>query len=105
MQLSNVETRTALQMVEAARSGRIFTVQFIKRTTGELRTMSCRRGVRKGVKGVGMSYDPLSKGLLTVWDVNKGQHRMINLADLVSLTMDGKTFIWTGRRFEEATPE
>ncbi len=96
---------TSLQMVEGAKNGRIFTVEFIKRTTGELRKMTCRRGVRKGVKGVGMSYDPLSKGLLTVYDVEKEAYRMINLRDLVSLKMGRRTYVWNGRRFERLQDE
>jgi hypothetical protein len=95
-----MEKMTSLQMVEGARSGRIFTVEFIKRTTGELRTMVCRRGVRKGLTGKGMSYDPLSKALLTVWDVQKGAYRMISLDRLVRLRMGKRTYTWNGRRFE-----
>lgn len=91
---------TSLQMVENARNGRIFTVEFIKRTNGELRRMVCRRGVRKNLKGTGMAYDPLSKALLTVWDVQKGAYRMINLEQLVALRMGKREFRWNGRRFE-----
>ena len=95
-----MEKMTSLQMVEGARTGRIFTVEFIKRTTGELRTMVCRRGVRKGLTGKGQPYDPLSRSLLTVWDVQKGAYRMINLASLVRLRMGKRTYVWNGRRFE-----
>lgn len=49
----------------------IFIVKFIKRTTGEIRTMRCRKGVKKYVSGVGAAYDAKSKGLLTVWDMDK----------------------------------
>ena len=90
---------TGQNMVDAARNGRIFTVDFIKRTNGELRTMVCRRGVRKGITGRGMNYDPLSKALLTVWDVQKGAYRMISLDNLVSLKMGGRSFRWNGKRF------
>jgi hypothetical protein len=93
------ETMSGLNMVEAARNGRIFTVEVIKRTNGEHRVMVCRRGVRKGITGRGMSYDPISKALLTVWDVQKGAYRMVNLERLVALKMGGKTFRWNGKRF------
>jgi hypothetical protein len=96
----NSETMTALQMLESARDGRIFSVQFIKRTTGEFRHMVCRRGVQKGITGKGMHYDAISRGLLPVWDVNKEGYRMINLANLVSLSMGSKKYRWDGRRFE-----
>jgi len=90
---------TGQNMVDAARNGRIFTVEFIKRTNGEFRTMVCRRGVRKGITGRGMNYDPLSKALLTVWDIQKNAYRMISLDNLVSLKMGGRTFRWNGKRF------
>jgi hypothetical protein len=96
----NSEHMTALQMLERARDGRIFTVEFIKRTTGELRRMNCRRGVKNGVTGKGMAYDAISRALLPVWDIEKEAFRMINLAELVSLSMGGKKYIWDGRRFE-----
>ena len=91
---------TAQQMLEKARDGRVFTVEFVKRTTGEWRTMTCRRGVKKGVTGVGMAYDPLSRGLFTVYDMQKKAFRHINLKDLRALVMDGKRYEWTIRGFE-----
>ena len=51
--------------------GKIFTVDFIKRTNGEPRTMNCRRNVQKGVKGVGLKFDPKEKDLLVVYDMQK----------------------------------
>jgi hypothetical protein len=93
------DIKSSLNMVEEARNGRIFTVCFRKRTNGEIRVMTCRRGVRKGLTGKGMSYDPLSKALLTVWDVQKGAYRHVNLSDLIWLKMGKRTFRWTGRRF------
>jgi hypothetical protein len=96
----NSETMTALQMLESARDGRIFSVQFIKRTTGEFRHMVCRRGVKAGITGKGMAYDAISRGLLPVWDLQKEAYRMVNLADLVSLSMGSKKYVWDGRRVE-----
>jgi hypothetical protein len=99
----NSEHMTALQMLEKARDGRIFTVEFIKRTTGELRRMNARRGVKNGVTGKGIAYDAISRGLLPVWDVHKEAHRMINLAGLVGLSMGGKKYLGDGRRFERVS--
>jgi hypothetical protein len=62
----------------------IFSVKFIKKD-GTLRQMNCRRGVTKGVKGVGMSYDPFEKNLLPVWDIVKGEYRMINISTIQEL--------------------
>ena len=35
---------------------------------GELRTFNFRGGVRKGVKGVGLSYNPKEHNLIVIWD-------------------------------------
>jgi hypothetical protein len=93
---------TLEQFEEATASGKVFTVEFYKRTNGELRKMNCRRGVKKGVKGVGMKYDPKERNLLTVYDMQKleegaterGAFRMINLSDLKSLKLEGKVYSW-----------
>ena len=43
----------------------IFSVEFIKKD-GSVRTMTARLHVKKGVKGTGMAYNPIEKGLLPV---------------------------------------
>jgi hypothetical protein len=87
---------TVQQLIERASSGRFFTVEFIKRTTGELRVMTCRLGVSKGVTGKGMAFDPASKGLLPVYDVQTQGYRMINLSGLRAVRMDGERFTFEG---------
>lgn len=97
-------------------SGQLFSVDFIKRGTGELRTMTARRGVKKGVKGVGMSYNPEEHDLLIVYDMQKldpasphnagksqeemqrGAFRSIDLTALVALRMEGQTWAWNSAR-------
>lgn len=90
------------EFVEKTNNGLIFTVEFIKRTNGEKRLMNCRRNVQKGVKGVGLKFDPAEKGLLVVYDMQKlnegtgekGAFRMINLNDLLTLKMNGSSYNW-----------
>jgi len=55
-----------------------FTVEFTKKD-GTERKMNCRMGVKKYLKGTGMNYNPVEKGLLTVFDMQKGQYRCIPL--------------------------
>jgi hypothetical protein len=69
--------------------GKIFNVKFIKKD-GTLRSMTCRRGVSKDVKGVGMSYDPQKFNLIGVYDMQKG-FRMINASTIQEVTINGKT--------------
>lgn len=86
---------------QATATGQIFTVTFIKRTTGEERVMNCRRGVKKGVTGEGMAFDPKTKNLLCVFDLQADAYRMVNLEQLVALRMSGKLYTWTRDTFEE----
>ena len=72
---------------------KIFTVTFVKRTTGEVRTMNAMRGVRKGVTGQGLSFNPSEKNLLTVYDMKKQGHRFVNLNDVISFTANRKKFV------------
>lgn len=71
---------------------KFFSVEFIKKD-GSLRKMVARLGVTKGVTGEGMKYDPISKGLLPVYDVQKQAYRMININTIQSLKVKGKK--WT----------
>lgn len=78
-----------------------FTVKFIKRTTGELRTMNCRRDVKKHLKGGELKYSPNTKGLVTVWecksldyDKKDAGYRMINLDGVTEIKADGNTYIF-----------
>lgn len=82
---------TVQEIVELIRSnkGKIFSVTFIKRTTGEERTMVCRLQVSKGVTGEGLKFDPTQKALLVAYDVQKEAFRMINLATVKSIRMEG----------------
>lgn len=110
------------QFMEKTASGQLFTVDFVKRGDGSIRTMNCRRGVSKGVKGVGQAYKPSDHNLLTVYDMQKldpsaahnkgktqeemqkGAFRNINLDALVALRMEGKAFNWDAgkKRFIQA---
>ena len=70
---------------------KIFTVTFIKKD-GTVRVMNARRGVSKGVKGVGMSFDPTEKDLITVYDMTKGAFRMVNAKTITELKASKKVF-------------
>jgi len=78
----------AIDMIKGSR-GRVFGVQFIKRSTGEVRKMSARTGVSKYVTGEGLKFSPSKKNLITVFDMNKHGYRMINLEGLTSLRLNG----------------
>ena len=61
-----------------------------------MREMNCRRGVKKGLAGGSLRYEPSKYGLLPVYDmqVKEGNaRRMINIWTLVSFNIGGETFI------------
>jgi len=83
--------RKVLEEIQTA-NNTIFSVEFIKKD-GSVRTMTARLNVKKGVKGTGMSYDPIEKGLLPVWDMQKNAFRMINLKTVTKLQIKGEELI------------
>ena len=90
--MNTIARDTAIQIIKNS-AGKIFGVSFIKRTTGQTRHMSARRGVRKDVNGEGLKYNPESKQLLTVYDMNKKGHRMLNTETLYRLVLKGNSYI------------
>lgn len=72
--------------------GKFFSVSFIKKD-GTLRHMTCRLGVTKGLTGKGMSYDALSKNLLTVRDVEIEEFRNINLETLKEVSLAKEKYV------------
>jgi hypothetical protein len=90
--------------------GKLFTVTFVKKTDKTVRTMTCRRGVTKGVKGVAVDRagEDARNNVLTVFDMQKleegkdekGAFRRINLEQLVSLKHKGKQYAYAQARQE-----
>ena len=73
--------------------GKIFSVVFEKRTTGEFRKLVGRLGVHKDVNGVGLRYDPATKQLMTVYDMQNRGWRMINIEGLTQLQTQGASYV------------
>lgn len=80
-----------VERIKACHSG-FFSVEFIKRTTGERRKMICRQDVKKHLKGGELKYDPEEKGLLTVYSMDAKGYRSIPLENLISATINGETY-------------
>ena len=80
-------------------SGKIFTAEFIKKD-GSRRIINARTNVTKGNKGIGLSFNPISKCLLPVLDValsrkvddiNKAK-RFLNLNSLIWVKVKGTKY-------------
>ena len=99
---ASTETHMTIQeFIDRASSGQIFTVEFIKRTTGELRVMNCRRGVTKHLRGGELGYDAAVKKLLTVYDLKSEGYRTVPLDGLVSVKVGGQSYSWNGEALIE----
>ena len=73
-------------------NGKFFSAVFTKKN-GDIRLMTCRLGVKKGVKGVGLKFEPQDKGLMTVFDIHAGGYRFINLKTLERLKIGGVEYV------------
>ena len=71
-------------------NGKIMTVSFIKRGDNTLRTMNCRTGVSKGVKGKKRARRNI--GLITVYEMSKKEFRHINVSGLRALKLGGHKY-------------
>ena len=74
----------AIRIIQSQK-GKFFTAQFLKRSNGKVRKLNGRLGVKKHVKGIGAVYNAESKGLITVFDAQKRQYRMIPVETMFRL--------------------
>ena len=92
-----MENPTIISAKEAAdlltaTEGRIFSVRFIKRTTGEERVMTARTGVKKHLKGGKAAYDAAEKDLIFVYDLSAEGYRTIALDAITALRINGEQY-------------
>lgn len=73
-------------------TGGIFNVKFYK-TNGELRSINARFGVRKGVTGKGLSYNPEEYGNIIIFSMNDNGFRTVKLDNVVSIKFNGLTLL------------
>jgi hypothetical protein len=91
-EVTEISQADAKRLVQDYDGGQFFTVTFVKRGDGSLRTMNCRKGVVKDTNGNGHKYDPASKDLICVRDVQKREHRMIALDTIRTIRMRGVSY-------------
>lgn len=77
--------------------GQIFAIEFIKRSTGELRSMQCRTGVKKHLKGGTKAYTPKDHNLLCVYDLAAKGYRSVPVENVLSMTVSGQRFVFAGQ--------
>ena len=72
--------------------GEFFTAVVRKKGNGQFRKFNCRLGVKKGVNGKGMAYDPKAYDLITIWDGYKKGFRMLSVPHLIMLKVNGQKY-------------
>ena len=87
-QTNEQRTINRLDTLLRSSNGRIMRVNFIKRTTGKLRVMSCRLKVRSKLNGGSKPYIDKDKGLLTVYDMGVHGYRSIPLDGIQEIKID-----------------
>lgn len=85
-----ISVTEAIKLINGSK-GRFFTVSFIKRGDNSLRTMNCRIGVQKGVKGTRKGRNR-NTGLITVFDMTNHEFRNINISGLRNIKVSGKEY-------------
>jgi hypothetical protein len=63
---------------------KFFTARFMKKG-GEMRTIRARLGVKKGLKGGELTYNPSERNNLIVWDLEKKAYRTIKFDNLLEI--------------------
>ena len=86
-----IKRAEAAEMIRKS-NGAIFGVDFIKRTTGELRKMTARLGVKRHLKGGVAAYDAAAKDLIFVYDITAEGYRTIALDAITSLRISGEKY-------------
>ena len=94
--MKKIDKDTAKKYIYAT-NGKYFSAVFIKKD-GEKRFIHCRIGVKKGVKGVGLSYNPDERNNVIVKDRQKMDWRTINVDTLKSLKIKGVEYTITNNK-------
>lgn len=74
--------------------GKFFTVTFVKKD-GTIRTMTARTGVKKGVTGTGLKFNPSERNLKVVWSCDAKTFRMININTILGIKFKSKNYFNT----------
>ena len=77
---------------ELQQLGGIFNVKFYK-ADGTTRSMNARFGVRKGVSGKGLRYDPSERNNIIVYSMNDKGFRTINLDRIRTIKFNKQVYV------------
>ena len=78
-------------VIDMVSNGRVFSANFVKKD-GTIRTINCRTGVVKHLKGGTLAFDPISRNLIPVFDMIKNGYRFIGFDRLNWIKIGGKKY-------------
>ena len=95
--MKTISRDKAVEIIRAQKEeGVFFSLEFIKRSTGELRKMVCRGGVKKHLQGGELKYNPADHDLIGVWDSTvadpKKAYRSISIEGIQMLKAGGEEY-------------
>ena len=73
-------------------NGKFFTVEFTKRSTGEVRIMRATTNYESKLAGGDLGYDANEKALIPVWDLEKKAFRSIPTDAVIRIVALGNTY-------------
>ena len=88
MTAPSISIADAIKFIEE-RQGKLYSIVFTKRSTGEERQMVCRQNVVSHLKGGEKAYDATAKGLITTFDFQKNAYRSIPIEGIKRIKMHG----------------
>jgi hypothetical protein len=88
--MKKITKEQAIKVINSLKND-IFTVEFVKKN-GDLRSMNCRLGVTKHLKGGEQAYEPSDYDLVCVFDMKKQAYRSINLNTLKTIKIKGEQY-------------
>lgn len=84
-----VHKEDLIDFLDTNHKGRFFNVKFRKKSTGELRSMTCKLGVKyKRKTDRQLNYNPRDRGILPVYDANKREFRSFDINTVESITVN-----------------
>ena len=88
--MCRISKAEAKDLIKASK-GKIFTAKNIKKD-GSRRVLNGRLNVQKGVKGLGLGYNPDDFNMMTVFDMQKENFRMLNVDTMYELSINKEKY-------------
>jgi hypothetical protein len=84
-------TSNEIDVAISGLKGKFFTIAFYKKS-GDIRELTGRFGVTKGLNGKGLKYDAKAVGNMIVYDMINRGYRTINRKHVIAIQSRGKIY-------------